>query len=54
MTVAMMQPTPYMAKMADNVKMFYATLTPEQQAAFDKMHMSHMGYMSHKIRTSQM
>jgi len=43
-----------MAKMADIVKTFYATLTPEQQAAFDKMHMSHMGSMSHKIRTSQM
>lgn len=43
-----------MAKMADIVKTFYATLTPEQQAAFDKMHISHMGSMSHKIRTSQM
>jgi len=34
-----------MSKMADNVKTFYATLTPEQQAAFDKMHMGHMGHM---------
>lgn len=43
-----------MAKMADNVKTFYATLTPEQQTAFDKMHMSHMGNKSHKGRTSRM
>lgn len=31
------------AKMADAVKTFYATLTPEQQIAFDKVHMSRMG-----------
>ena len=34
-----------MSTMADNVKTFYATLTPEQKVAFDKMHMSHMGHM---------
>ncbi len=34
-----------MAKMADAVKTFYATLTPEQQAAFDKLHTKHMGQM---------
>ena len=31
-----------MSTMADNVKTFYATLTPEQKIAFDKMHMGHM------------
>lgn len=31
-----------MAKMADAVKTFYATLSPEQQTAFDKIHTSHM------------
>jgi hypothetical protein len=31
-----------MANMADAVKTFYATLTPEQKAKFDKMHMKHM------------
>lgn len=34
-----------MEKMADAVKTFYATLTPEQQATFDKVQMSHMGRM---------
>ncbi|NTV95667.1 MAG: Spy/CpxP family protein refolding chaperone [Thiobacillus sp.] len=34
-----------MMKMADAVKTFYATLTPEQQAAFDKVHKSHMAQM---------
>ena len=34
-----------MEKMADAVKTFYATLTTEQQATFDKMQMSHMGRM---------
>ncbi len=34
-----------MAKMADVVKTFYATLTPAQQSAFDKIHMSHMAGM---------
>ena len=34
-----------MSAMADNVKTFYATLTPEQQIAFDKMHMGHMKSM---------
>lgn len=37
-----------MSKMADHVKTFYATLTPEQQAAFDKMHMSQMNQMGQK------
>ena len=37
-----------MAKMADAVKTFYATLTPEQQAAFDKLHMSQMNRMWRK------
>lgn len=32
-----------MARMADVVKTFYATLTAEQQATFDKMQMSQMG-----------
>ena len=36
-----------MAKMADAVKTFYASLTTEQQAVFDKMHMSHMSQMRH-------
>ncbi|BBP03890.1 hypothetical protein TPL01_04190 [Sulfuriferula plumbiphila] len=36
-----------MATMADAVKTFYATLTPEQKNAFDKMHMSHMQSMGH-------
>jgi Spy/CpxP family protein refolding chaperone len=36
-----------MAKMADAVKTFYATLTPEQQTAFDKIHKSHMSHMGH-------
>ena len=36
-----------MSTMADNAKTFYATLTPEQKVAFDKMHMSHMGHMGH-------
>lgn len=31
-----------MARMADVVKTFYATLTPEQQATFDKIHMNRM------------
>jgi len=31
-----------MSTMADNVKTFYATLTPEQKIAFDKVHMEHM------------
>lgn len=31
-----------MLTMVDNVKTFYATLTPEQKVAFDKVHMSHM------------
>ena len=31
-----------MATMADTVKTFYATLTPEQKSTFDKMHMNHM------------
>ena len=34
-----------MSTMADNVKTFYATLTPEQKVAFDKMHTNHMGHM---------
>lgn len=34
-----------MAKMADAVKIFYATLSAEQQAAFDKMQMSQMASM---------
>lgn len=34
-----------MAKMAAAVKTFYDTLTPEQQAAFDKMHTRHMKHM---------
>lgn len=34
-----------MAGMADAVKRFYAVLTPEQQAAFDKMHTRHMARM---------
>ena len=39
-----------MSTMADNVKTFYAALTPEQQAVFDKVHMGHMkgmGRMKH-------
>lgn len=32
-----------MARMADAVKTFYATLTAEQQATFDKIQMSKMG-----------
>jgi len=36
-----------MEKMADAVKTFYAILTPEQQAAFDKIHTSHMTKMGH-------
>lgn len=32
-----------MAQMADAVKTFYATLSAEQQATFDKMQMSQMG-----------
>lgn len=36
-----------MATMADAVKTFYATLTPEQKSAFDKMHMSQMKSMDH-------
>ena len=36
-----------MATMADTVKAFYNTLTPEQKIVFDKMHNSHMGYMKH-------
>ena len=31
-----------MSTMADNVKTFYATLTPEQKVAFDKVHINHM------------
>jgi protein CpxP len=41
----------HMATMADTVKTFYNTLTPEQKMVFDKMqisHMGHMGYMHHK------
>lgn len=34
-----------MSTMADNVKTFYATLTPEQKIAFDKVHMNHMKHM---------
>jgi len=34
-----------MTAMADAVKTFYATLTPEQKNTFDKMHMSHMKSM---------
>ncbi len=34
-----------MSTMADNVKTFYATLTPEQKVAFDKVHMGHMKRM---------
>ena len=34
-----------MAKMADAVKTFYATLTPEQKGVFDKMHMNHIRCM---------
>ena len=36
-----------MATMADAVKTFYASLTPEQQATLDRMHMSHMKQMGH-------
>lgn len=39
-----------MSTMADNVKTFYNTLTPEQKMAFDKMHnneMAHMKNMGH-------
>ena len=39
----------HMDKMADAVKTFYATLSPEQQTTFDKVHMSHMG-MGHMNR----
>jgi len=40
-----------MDKMADAVKAFYATLSPEQQTTFDKVHMSHMGMgMGHMNR----
>ncbi len=35
----------HMALMADTVKTFYNTLTPEQKMAFDKMHNSEMGHM---------
>lgn len=35
-----------MEKMADAVKTFYDTLTPEQQTAFDKVHMSRMNRMN--------
>jgi len=35
-----------MDKMVDAVKTFYAALTPVQQTAFDKMHMSQMGRMN--------
>ncbi len=38
-----------MAKMTDTVKTFYATLTTEQQTAFDKVHMSQMGLMGHHM-----
>ena len=31
-----------MSTMADNLKTFYATLTPEQKVTFDKVHMEHM------------
>lgn len=37
-----------MARMAGLVKTFYDTLTPEQQAAFDTVHASHMGTMGRK------
>ena len=36
-----------MAKMADAAKTFYAALTPEQQAIFDKIHRTHMNHMGH-------
>lgn len=36
-----------MASMADTVKTFYDTLTPEQKMAFDKMHNSEMAHMKH-------
>ena len=36
-----------MASMADTVKTFYDTLTPEQKMAFDKMHNSEMARMKH-------
>ncbi|MHB1591195.1 MAG: Spy/CpxP family protein refolding chaperone [Sulfuricella sp.] len=36
-----------MSTMADNVKTFYATLTPEQKVAFDKVHMNHTKGMKH-------
>ncbi len=39
------RPAQNMAKMADAVKTFYATLTAEQKATFDKMQMNHMGRM---------
>jgi len=35
-----------MEKMAGAVKTFYDTLTPDQQTAFDKVHMSHMSRMN--------
>lgn len=37
-----------MAKMADTVKYFYAVLSPQQQAIFDKMHMNQMSAMNRK------
>lgn len=35
----------HMASMADTVKTFYNTLTPEQKTVFDKMHNSEMAHM---------
>ena len=37
----------HMATMADTVKTFYNTLTPEQKSVFDKVHNNHMGHMNH-------
>lgn len=36
-----------MRSMADALKTFYATLTPEQKATLDAMHKEHMGHMKH-------
>lgn len=43
MTDLMKDQAQNMARMADVVKTFYATLTAEQRATFDKMQMSQMG-----------
>lgn len=40
----------HMATMAETVKTFYNTLTPAQKTVFDKMQMSHMGYMNRMKR----